>query len=215
MRPTATHLRLVGMRQPLKLGDRFKIVLDFLNSGEIEIEVFVEEKPGSEFHISLRRSWAIRSLRTGKISSSNQGFLLSHMLLRGLGWGSARDSGQYSFQFFTVSVRLSFCRSPRCQAWAYWPMTSVSRCRAKSPEAAGANVRRIPAVAADRRTCRFPDSKSPWEEGQFSRCHKTRCGQCPSNCANGPARIIEGNAGLMHPPARRLAHNQNAGRLAI
>ena len=46
MRPTATHLRLVGMKQPLKLGDRFKIILDFLNAGEFEIEVFVEEKPG-------------------------------------------------------------------------------------------------------------------------------------------------------------------------
>ena len=46
MRPTATHLRLVGMRQPLKVGDRFKIILDFLNAGEFEIEVFVEEKPG-------------------------------------------------------------------------------------------------------------------------------------------------------------------------
>ena len=46
MRPTATHLRLVGMRRPLKLGDRFKIILDFLYSGEVEIEVFVEEKPG-------------------------------------------------------------------------------------------------------------------------------------------------------------------------
>ena len=46
MRPTATHLRLVGMRQPLNVGDRFKLVLDFLNSGETEIEVFVEEKPG-------------------------------------------------------------------------------------------------------------------------------------------------------------------------
>ncbi len=46
MRPTATHLRLVGVKQPLKLGDRFKIILDFLNSGEVEIEVFVEEKPG-------------------------------------------------------------------------------------------------------------------------------------------------------------------------
>lgn len=46
MRPTATHLRLVGMKQPLKVGDRFKIILDFLNAGEFEIEVFVEEKPG-------------------------------------------------------------------------------------------------------------------------------------------------------------------------
>jgi copper(I)-binding protein len=39
-------LRLAGMKQPLKLGDRFKIILDFLNAGEFEIEVFVEEKPG-------------------------------------------------------------------------------------------------------------------------------------------------------------------------
>jgi copper(I)-binding protein len=46
MRPTATHLRLVGMRQPLKVGDRFKIILDFINAGEIEIEVQVAEKPG-------------------------------------------------------------------------------------------------------------------------------------------------------------------------
>ena len=46
MRPTAIHLRLIGMRQPLKVGDHFKMVLDFLNSGETEIEVFVEEKPG-------------------------------------------------------------------------------------------------------------------------------------------------------------------------
>ena len=46
MRPTARHLRLLGLRQPLKNGDRFKIILDFLNSGEVEIEVFVEEKPG-------------------------------------------------------------------------------------------------------------------------------------------------------------------------
>ena len=46
MRPTARHLRLVGLRKPLLVDDRFKIILDFLNSGETEIEVFVEEKPG-------------------------------------------------------------------------------------------------------------------------------------------------------------------------
>ena len=46
MRPTARHLRLMGLRQPLRTGDRIKIILDFLNSGEAEIEVFVEEKPG-------------------------------------------------------------------------------------------------------------------------------------------------------------------------
>ena len=46
MRPTAHHLRLVGLRKPLKPGDRFSVVLDFLNAGEIELEVYVETKPG-------------------------------------------------------------------------------------------------------------------------------------------------------------------------
>ena len=46
MRPTARHLRLVGLKQALKKGDRFLIVLDFLNSGEAGIEVIVEERPG-------------------------------------------------------------------------------------------------------------------------------------------------------------------------
>jgi periplasmic copper chaperone A len=45
MRPTARHLRLMGLKQPLVEGDRFKIVLSFLNVGEIEVEVFVEGKP--------------------------------------------------------------------------------------------------------------------------------------------------------------------------
>ncbi len=47
MRPTARHLRLIGLDRPLVPGDRFKVVLDFLNAGEVEIEVFVEEKPGA------------------------------------------------------------------------------------------------------------------------------------------------------------------------
>lgn len=46
MRPTARHLRLVGLQQPLKAGDRFAIILDFLNAGEVEIEVMVEKTPG-------------------------------------------------------------------------------------------------------------------------------------------------------------------------
>ena len=46
MRPTARHLRLIGLKQSLNKGDRFNLILDFLNSGEVEIEVFVEEKPG-------------------------------------------------------------------------------------------------------------------------------------------------------------------------
>ena len=47
MRPTAFHLRLVGLQRPLKVGDRFSIILDFLNAGEIELEVHVETKPGN------------------------------------------------------------------------------------------------------------------------------------------------------------------------
>ena len=46
MRPTARHLRLVGLQQPLKKGDRFSMILDFLNAGEIQIEVIVEDRPG-------------------------------------------------------------------------------------------------------------------------------------------------------------------------
>jgi copper(I)-binding protein len=46
MRPTGRHLRLVGLNGPLVLGNRFSLVLDFLNAGEVEIEAYVEAKPG-------------------------------------------------------------------------------------------------------------------------------------------------------------------------
>jgi periplasmic copper chaperone A len=46
MRPQAVHLRLVGLKQNIKLGDRFNLVLDFLNAGEVELEVYVETAPG-------------------------------------------------------------------------------------------------------------------------------------------------------------------------
>ncbi len=46
MRPTARHLRLVGLKKPLRAGERFNLILDFLSAGETQIEVFVEEKPG-------------------------------------------------------------------------------------------------------------------------------------------------------------------------
>jgi periplasmic copper chaperone A len=46
MRPTALHLRLVGLRQALKPGDKFSIILDFLSAGEIELTVFIETTPG-------------------------------------------------------------------------------------------------------------------------------------------------------------------------
>jgi periplasmic copper chaperone A len=46
MRPQAVHLRLAGLSRDLKLRDRFKLVLDFLNAGELEVEVYVESTPG-------------------------------------------------------------------------------------------------------------------------------------------------------------------------
>ena len=45
MRPTAFHLRLVRLKKPLLVGDKFSLVLDFLNAGEIEISVDIETKP--------------------------------------------------------------------------------------------------------------------------------------------------------------------------
>jgi copper(I)-binding protein len=45
MRPTARHLRLIGLTRSLVAGDRFPLILDFLNAGEVAIEVVVE--PGS------------------------------------------------------------------------------------------------------------------------------------------------------------------------
>jgi copper(I)-binding protein len=46
MRPTARHLRLMGLKQPLLLDPRVSVILDFLNAGEIEIEFHVEQTPG-------------------------------------------------------------------------------------------------------------------------------------------------------------------------
>ena len=46
MRPTARHLRLMGLSAPLLLDQRFTIILDFLDAGEVEVEFHVEEKPG-------------------------------------------------------------------------------------------------------------------------------------------------------------------------
>jgi periplasmic copper chaperone A len=46
MRPQARHLRLMGLSLDLKLGDRFKLILDFLNAGEVELDAYVERTPG-------------------------------------------------------------------------------------------------------------------------------------------------------------------------
>lgn len=46
MRPTARHLRLMALSGPLDPGQRFTIILDFLNAGEAEVAFHVEETPG-------------------------------------------------------------------------------------------------------------------------------------------------------------------------
>ena len=46
MRPTARHLRLMGLAGTLEPGQRFTIILDFLNAGEAEVAFHVEETPG-------------------------------------------------------------------------------------------------------------------------------------------------------------------------
>lgn len=47
MRPQGRHLRLIGLAAPLVIGQRFPLILDFLNAGEAEIEVHVEQSPGT------------------------------------------------------------------------------------------------------------------------------------------------------------------------
>lgn len=46
MRKGARHLRLIGLSKPLKAGDRFDMILDFLNAGETVVEVIVEDGSG-------------------------------------------------------------------------------------------------------------------------------------------------------------------------
>ena len=46
MRPTARHLRLMGLGAPLVIDQRFSIILDFRDAGETEVEFHVEQAPG-------------------------------------------------------------------------------------------------------------------------------------------------------------------------
>ena len=46
MRPTATHIRLMGLTKPLVSGDRISIALKFQTAGETKIEVHIQDKAG-------------------------------------------------------------------------------------------------------------------------------------------------------------------------
>lgn len=48
MRPTARHLRLIGLKEPLRKDLRFSLVLDFLQAGEIEVNAIVDQSGGHE-----------------------------------------------------------------------------------------------------------------------------------------------------------------------
>ena len=46
MRPTANHIRLMGLTKQLNAGDRISIALKFQTAGETKIEVHIQDKAG-------------------------------------------------------------------------------------------------------------------------------------------------------------------------
>lgn len=46
MRAAASHLHLTGLTKPLEKGAMFPLTLTFKNAGQIEIQIYVAEKPG-------------------------------------------------------------------------------------------------------------------------------------------------------------------------
>ncbi|MEP1446703.1 MAG: copper chaperone PCu(A)C [Paraglaciecola sp.] len=46
--PGGTHIMLVGLKTPLAKGDKFPLLMRFEHSGEITVEVWVEDKPSSD-----------------------------------------------------------------------------------------------------------------------------------------------------------------------
>ncbi len=46
MRPTARHIRLMGLTKPLLAGERIALTLKFAKSGETKIEVHIQNKAG-------------------------------------------------------------------------------------------------------------------------------------------------------------------------
>ena len=46
MRPTARHLRLLGLRNPLKNGEIIDLTLKFAQAGEIKINIHIQDKAG-------------------------------------------------------------------------------------------------------------------------------------------------------------------------
>jgi copper(I)-binding protein len=46
LQPGGNHIMLIGLKAPLKEGDKFPLTLTFAKSGKVEVEVIVE-KPGA------------------------------------------------------------------------------------------------------------------------------------------------------------------------
>jgi len=47
LKPLGLHVMLIGLRNPLKEGERFPMTLVFAKHGEVEVEVKVEKKSGA------------------------------------------------------------------------------------------------------------------------------------------------------------------------
>lgn len=50
LKPGAEHLMLIGLKQPLKVGDSFELTLQFEKAGRQVVQVKVEAAPGATAH---------------------------------------------------------------------------------------------------------------------------------------------------------------------
>ncbi|AAQ62023.1 copper chaperone PCu(A)C [Chromobacterium violaceum] len=48
--PGSYHIMLLGLKQPLKAGDRFPLTLSFEKAGQVEVQVVVQDGAGDHAH---------------------------------------------------------------------------------------------------------------------------------------------------------------------
>ena len=52
LKPLGLHVMLLGLRKPLKEGDTFPMPLVFAIQGKAEVEVKVEDRPGTRKYVN-------------------------------------------------------------------------------------------------------------------------------------------------------------------
>ena len=163
MRPTATHLRLVGMKQPLKAWRPLQDHSRFSQFRRIRNRSLRRGK-ARRLNFSLRQKLTYPVLETGQNFFFKPGISPEPDIVARTGM---RKRDYIRPVFLPV---LHGVRKAALLPLAQMPVMGIladgqrqARCGAKTPEAAGANARRIPGAAAGRRTWPFPDSRSPWE----------------------------------------------------